>query len=1469
MIGTQAVDWHLFLFASLWLALFAQAASAEVPLPQQTIYGCQELSNPDTIYNLAADIAIGLDGETNHCFRVTAPRVTLDCNGKWVNISSSSEKSGKGFYSNQDYTLLKNCNFNVTNNHAVHFHSNRYGNIKNVRAYAEGNQSNGDKTGYDAIRLESSSDNVISNCAGTTYRGNGISLLEYSRNNTIINSSGTANENELYSTSYYLSNGIYLYHYSTNNKIVNSNGTSNVNSGIFLSVSCGGNEINNSAGTTVHGTNGDGIRIHGSSDNLVANSRGACTMGQGRGIAIASTSAYALADRNVIINSTGSAYSYESVWLHSDGNQVINSSGNSYSNGAYYDDGALLVEGNDNWVIGSNWTSSKNRGILIRGENNTIQNSIGVSLRHAEGIRIESGANNMIDDSTGIADDSSGIAIISDSNRVQKSIGESNSGYGIRVGANAENNLIDNSTGTSVYTSGIGIEGSGNAINRSFGRSENAGSGIAIFGNYNDLFESKGQSNLNHGISLLSSASANKIVGSFGTSNMGSGIRLTDSANHNTINGSLFKSNYSYGAYLLGTPPFGGGYNTFINNTFLSSTAHVHIAQTGNNTFYWNNFTATSGAYVQDSGTGNKYNATIDGKPEGNIWANVINGSVAITGSMPSLYGTGWKIGSGGAGYPYNPPNSQGKFICADTGCRDYAPLVSSPNSPPAIPGAPHLSPENLTDIGTPIICDQNCTPTPDPDGDAVHIEYLWCDMYIGCEWHYIDEDAGSWEYNWTLDETPPEYMVFGDNGITLQTRACDSQGLCSDASDPSNEVWIVDCFAQVNNPPHIPLQPQIAPSPKVSQGGTLSCTANCPPAALPEDVDNYINDVCPSIPENIIHMEYLWNRTRGADSHLTPWSSGVPQYDCAANDCLPGDKIRLGSRACDQFGACSNIIGSYNFISYSPQTTVMPNAPVIAYVGSSRRTVQCIANCDSYVNGSMYGIFWMKNGAYYTCTSTPQDPYAPPTGAYSIGDNITLRKTGPITVPCGAGSFSVDSNVLQILNSPPNAPPAPHISPSDPSGYALIGTNVACDGNCPPSQMPSDSDPGDIVSIGSYEWYANGVLVSSTGTVIGNYDCTTGNPDFVCTAGTKIRLKSIVCDQTMLCTESPFSNEVEIVASPPPPPPPLPPLTEFTAIILALGIVIGILALAYMSSYLFSMPQLRAIVADELLQVGATALIAFSLLSIHAGANAAFSSLGGAPTVFEAAQGKLSSLTEISIHVIDELSDASGKLGSEGSKGIFCNFLGVGFSLVNCSQLNVFRGSLTTAAFTVVAGLADLYAQQALLSFIAATAFPIMLPIGLFLRCFKAGRRAGGALVAMAFGFYVIYPAMIVATDGFLHSTCIGNEICAGHSTSGSCNGDSANGCAWLSPAAVELGVPEFGECNPYEANIGKVKNEFKDYANDLSAFEYSGKLTYFVLVRVIFLSILNLIVTLGFIRSLAHVIGSDIDVSSLARIS
>jgi len=292
------------------------------------------------------------------------------------------------------------------------------------------------------------------------------------------------------------------------------------------------------------------------------------------------------------------------------------------------------------------------------------------------------------------------------------------------------------------------------------------------------------------------------------------------------------------------------------------------------------------------------------------------------------------------------------------------------------------------------------------------------------------------------------------------------------------------------------------------------------------------------------------------------------------------------------------------------------------------------------------------------------------------------------------------------------------------------------------------------------------------------------------------------------------------------------------------------IVAIAYMASYAFGAPQLRAVLQDELLQILATGAVALTLVGTQAvvdeyvvatlqASGAAGSGING---VMDAAAQKINDLAAGTSGALSNMQDVSMALGKEASKGVFCNFMGVGFSLSNCSPLNAYRGSLTASAFTATVALSDTYAQSYILSLARSYGFTVIIPLGLLLRCFRASRGAGGALIAIGFGFYTVYPAVILATDNLLH-------------------GPGAP------PGAPTL--PTVGTCDPMETSVSKSLSEFTDYGDQLTDYTATKAMAYFVLVRVLFLSILNLIITLGFIRAFAHMIGSDIDVSGLARIS
>ena len=300
----------------------------------------------------------------------------------------------------------------------------------------------------------------------------------------------------------------------------------------------------------------------------------------------------------------------------------------------------------------------------------------------------------------------------------------------------------------------------------------------------------------------------------------------------------------------------------------------------------------------------------------------------------------------------------------------------------------------------------------------------------------------------------------------------------------------------------------------------------------------------------------------------------------------------------------------------------------------------------------------------------------------------------------------------------------------------------------------------------------------------------------------------------------------------------------------LALLIPIAVVAIAYMASYAFNTPALRAVLQDELVQILATGAVALTLVGtqmvVDEYATAALNAGSATPSAnIEGAMGaaaeKAHVLENEASSRLTNMLDVSKTLGQEASKGVFCNFMGVGFSLNNCSPFNAYRGSLTAAAFANTVALSDSYAQGFIFSLARAYAFSIIIPLGLLFRCFKATRGAGGALIAIGFGFYTVYPVVTLATDNLLV-------------------GSSAP------PSSV---IPTVGSCNPKDPSVANALSEFTDYGSQLTDYNLIYGIAYQVMVRVIFLSILNLIITLTFIRTFAHMIGSEIDVSSLARVS
>ena len=97
------------------------------------------------------------------------------------------------------------------------------------------------------------------------------------------------------------------------------------------------------------------------------------------------------------------------------------------------------------------------------------------------------------------------------------------------------------------------------------------------------------------------------------------------------------------------------------------------------------------------------YNTTINGRGEGNIWHDIMNGSVDISGNISSTLNPSLYIGEYGTGYPYNSTNSFGKI---SGNVVDYAPLTNQ------FEGELPITCGVLSDAGTTYTLTQNVSST-------------------------------------------------------------------------------------------------------------------------------------------------------------------------------------------------------------------------------------------------------------------------------------------------------------------------------------------------------------------------------------------------------------------------------------------------------------------------------------------------------------------------------------------------------------------------------------------------------------------------------------------------------------------------------------------------------------------------------------------------------------------------------------
>ncbi len=178
---------------------------------------CGDLNSAGTTYILTSNV-----NSSGTCFNVTAPDVTLDCNGYIINYSQEGAQFTYGIFTNRIGTIVRNCNvydgnWTTTNTarYGIIYGSASHGTILNNRIVTSNSPA--------LYIYSTAANNTLINNVGISNKSNGIELRT-AHNNTLINNIGISNSTQ----------GIGLYVSSYNNTFINCVGISDRNYGVRL-----------------------------------------------------------------------------------------------------------------------------------------------------------------------------------------------------------------------------------------------------------------------------------------------------------------------------------------------------------------------------------------------------------------------------------------------------------------------------------------------------------------------------------------------------------------------------------------------------------------------------------------------------------------------------------------------------------------------------------------------------------------------------------------------------------------------------------------------------------------------------------------------------------------------------------------------------------------------------------------------------------------------------------------------------------------------------------------------------------------------------------------------------------------------------------------------------------------------------------------------------------------------------------
>ena len=313
-----------------------------------------------------------------------------------------------------------------------------------------------------------------------------------------------------------------------------------------------------------------------------------------------------------------------------------------------------------------------------------------------------------------------------------------------------------------------------------------------------------------------------------------------------------------------------------------------------------------------------------------------------------------------------------------------------------------------------------------------------------------------------------------------------------------------------------------------------------------------------------------------------------------------------------------------------------------------------------------------------------------------------------------------------------------------------------------------------------------------------------------------------------------------------------------FKSFFISVSVALSLVTLLYFVGYFLNFQQLILISKSEISEIILTILILAFFVGLGEDLSKFLSSrinfFDDPALKADTIQQKADKILNATLNNVSSISDRATEYFkvamAESSKSYYQNILSVGVGYSLCSTYSIIRGPASLFLNTLATGSMALVVSQLVLSFSNSYAICYLIPLGLFLRMLKFTKKAGSLLLALIISFYLVFPTSIV----------LFSELFYKYSSTSSNAFETAN-------KVYDFFKTNRITCDPDPDKGNAIRKGAIDTIAGLG--KQINWIIKLVVVQILFILFLSLSISLAFANNLSSILGLEIDLNALSRLS